>query len=83
MSRTTILNFNLLRQPQQPVRGNEANLVPPMMYMDAVEWAQTMAIAMAEKDRENYKRPGDIIEHTKKYKAYDFYSILDLGQADK
>ena len=42
-----------------------------------------MATAMAERDREKYRRPGDVIEHIKKYRAYDFYGTLDLGQADK
>ena len=43
-SRMMILNFNILRraqngQPQQPVRVNKANPVPPMMYMDTVKLA--------------------------------------------
>ena len=62
---------------------NEANAVPPMMYMDAIELARTMATSMAERDREKYKRPGDIIEHAKKCGAYDFYSMLNPEQAEK
>ena len=38
-----------------------------MMYMDAAELARTMVL----------------IEHVKKYGVYDFYSTLDLGQANK
>ena len=53
------------------------------MYIDAVESAWTMATTMAERDREKYKRPRDIIEHAKKYEAYNFYGTLDLGQVDQ
>ena len=42
-----------------------------------------MATVMVERDREKYKRPGDVIEHAKKYRAYDFCGTLDPGQADK
>ena len=34
-------------------------------------------------ERERYKKPRDIIEHAKKYGAYDFHGTLDTGQADK
>ena len=54
-----------------------------MMYMDAAELEQTKATALVERDKEKYKRPGDMIEHTKKYEAYEFYGTLDPGQADK
>ena len=40
---------------------NEANVVPSMMYIDATELARIMATTMAERDREKYKRPGDIM----------------------
>ena len=53
------------------------------MHIDATEFARTMATMMAEKDKKKYKRQGDIIEYMKKCGAYDFYSTLDLGQADK
>ena len=55
--------------------------VAPVMHFDATELARTMATIMAE--RERYRRPGDIIEHTKKCGAYDFHGTLDPGQADK
>ena len=42
-----------------------------------------MATTMAEREEEKYKRPKDMIEHAKKYRAYDFYGTLDLGQADR
>ena len=51
--------------------------------MDATKLALIMAMIMAERDREKYKRPSDMIEYTKKYGAYDFYSTLDPGQVDK
>ena len=51
--------------------------------MDAAELEQTIAIVMAERDKEKNKRPRDIIEHVKKCGTYDFYSTLDLGQAEK
>ena len=51
--------------------------------MNVVELAKTMTMKMAEKDKEKYKRPRDIIEHIKKYEAYDFYGTLDPRQADK
>ena len=53
------------------------------MYIDAVELARTIAMALAERDKENYKTRGGIIVHAKKYGAYDFYGMLDSGQADK
>ena len=51
------------------------------MHIDATDLARTMATVLAE--RERYWKPGDIIEHAKKYGAYDFHGILDPGQADK
>ena len=59
------------------------NPVPPVMHVDAIEFARTMKTVMAEKDKRKYKRLGDIIEHAKKCRAYDFYGMLDPGQADK
>ena len=65
------------------VHENEAILVPLMIYMDVTELARMMAITMAERDKKKYKRSGDIIEHVKKCRAYDFYGTLDLEQTDK
>ena len=41
-----------------------------------MELAHTMATVMAEKDKEKYKRPWDIIKHAKKYGAYNFYKFV-------
>ena len=30
-----------------------------------------------------YIKPGDVIEYSKKYEAYEFYGIIDFGQADR
>ena len=54
---------------------------PPVVHIDTTNLARTMAAVMAEKER--YKKPGDIIKHAKKCRAYDFYSTLDPGQAEK
>ena len=89
MSGTLVLNFNVPRrarnrQPPPPVQGNVINNpVPLVMHIDTIELAHTIATVMAEKDKEKYKRPGDIIEHAKKCGAYDFYSTLDPGQDDR
>ena len=55
--------------------------VAPVVHIDATELARTMAAVMAE--RERYRKLGDVIEHAKKYGAYDFHGTLDPGQADK
>ena len=53
----------------------------PVVYIDATDLARMMAMVMSE--RERYKKPGDIIKHAKKHRAYDFYSTLDPSYADK
>ena len=55
--------------PNQPVA--------PIVHLDATDLARTMATVMAECER--YRKPGDIIEHAKKYGAYDFHDTLDPG----
>ena len=61
---------------------NMPNLqAPPVVHINATDLACTMATVMSE--RERYKKPRDIIEHAKKYGAYDFHGTLDTGQADK
>ena len=54
---------------------------PPIVHIDATDLARTIAMVMSK--RERYKKPGDIIEHAKKYGAYDFYGPSDPGQANK
>ena len=54
---------------------------PPMVHIDTTDLVRIMAIMMAKKEKQ--KKLGDIIEHAKKCRTYDFYRTLDLGQADK
>ena len=54
---------------------------PPVIHIDATDLAHTMATVMSE--REMYKKPGDIFEHSKKCGAYNFHGTLDPGRADK
>ena len=54
---------------------------PLVVHIDNTNLACTMATVMSKKER--YKKLGDIIKHTKKYVAYDFYNILDPNQASK
>ena len=89
ISNAPVLNFNVPRrahygQPLPLVQENVANnLVPLIMYIDTTEFARTIAIMMAKKDKKKYERPGDVIEHAEKCGAYDFYGTLDTGQANK
>ena len=53
------------------------------MHVDAMELTCTMAFVMTEKDKNKYKRLGDVIEHVKKCGAYNFYGTLNPSQADK
>ena len=53
----------------------------PVVHIDATNLARIMATIMAERDR--YRKPGDIIEHAKKYRVYNFHGTLDSGQTDK
>ena len=68
--------------PMPPVRANVVDPpFPPIVHVDATKLARTMATVFIERDR--YRKPGDIIEHAKKCGAYDFYGMLDPGQADR
>ena len=65
-----------------PVQENVINPpIPLVVHLDAIELAYTMTTILTESER--YKKPGDVIEHDKKCRAYDFYGALNPGQADK
>ena len=67
---------NVYHAPPPEVQQNvPVPPVAPVMHFDTTELARTMATVMAE--RERYRRPGDIIEHAKKCRAYDFHGTLD------
>ena len=73
---------NVYQAPPPKMPVNVPNqLAAPVLHIDATDLARTMAMVMAE--RERYRKPGDIIEHAKKYGAYDFHGTLDLEQVDK
>ena len=55
--------------------------VAPVVHINAINLARTMATVLVERKR--YRKPGDIIEHAKKCRAYKFHGTLDPGQADK
>ena len=55
--------------------------IPHVVHIDATKLVDTMATVFTERDR--YRKPGDIIEHVKKYDTYDFHGTLDPGQTDK
>ena len=89
MSAAPILNFENVprraRNCQLPMPLVRVNMVdppiPPVVHIDVMELAHTMATVFMERDR--YRKPRDIIEHTKKCGTYDFHSTLDPGQVDK
>ena len=61
MLNAPVLNFNVPRrarngQPLLPVEENMANnSVSPVMHVDPIEFARTMATVMAEKDKKSIK----------------------------
>ena len=55
--------------------------VVPVIQFDPRIIAETVTAALAA--REHHRKPGELIESAKKCGAYDFYGVLDSGEADK
>ena len=65
-----------------PVQKNVVDaLEPPIVHIDTKELARTITTIMTK--RERYQKSRDIIEHAKKYGAYDFYGAMDPSTANK
>ena len=77
---TRAQNNYQLPQPMMPMNVPNQQ-APPVVYIDATDLARKMVTVISK--RERYKKSGDIIEHSKKCRAYEFYGTLDPGQADK
>ena len=73
---------NVYQAPPSKIPVNVPNQpIAPVVHIDATDFARTMAMVMAK--RERCIKPRDIIEHEKKCGAYDFHGTLDPRQADK